>query len=228
MINRTALLMWGICAECSVQWLTGIACTDEQRQWNVGTWRNLEPMRLNSIDFTHHKASDQYAEKHPECPSLHPTTAFHAQEELNRSLRHLNLPMGSLLCVNTEPTNNITASSTQPHGEHINYNCQKCLSFYNEIVKLDPTQSTVLEQIPKEQSASHLWHDLRKLRGTASSATKVPVRESTNPGKFFQEHLYPRFHGNVATRYRKDNELMASQWLEDLILCGPQSHCCQC
>lgn len=82
--------------------LTGIACTDEQRQWNAGTRRNLEPKRLNSIDFTHYKASDQYAEKRP----LPPTPVFHSQEELNRSLRHLNLPVGSLLYkwVNAEPT----------------------------------------------------------------------------------------------------------------------------
>ena len=86
--------------------LTGIACKDEQRQWNAGTRRNLEPMRLNSIDFTHHKASDQYAEKNPECSPLPPTPAFHSQEELNRIMKHLNLPVGNLLykCVNAEPT----------------------------------------------------------------------------------------------------------------------------
>ena len=53
---------------------------------------------------------------------------------------------------------------------------------------------------------------LVKIHITASSAKRVPVRAS--PEKFLQEHLYPRFHGNAATRYGKESELVASQWLE--------------
>ena len=37
---------------------TGLACTDEQRRWNAGTVRNIEPKRLRDINFSHHRAGD--------------------------------------------------------------------------------------------------------------------------------------------------------------------------
>ncbi|XP_037539042.1 zinc finger BED domain-containing protein 6-like [Nematolebias whitei] len=39
---------------------TGLACTDEQRRWNAGTAKNLQPKRLSMINFRHHKAEQQY------------------------------------------------------------------------------------------------------------------------------------------------------------------------
>ena len=63
--------------------------------------------------------------------------------------------------------------------------------------------------------SSDLWHNARKLRITASSAKKVPSRESTNPDKFMAEHLCPSFLGNYATNYGKENEVVAGNALQE-------------
>ena len=39
---------------------TGLACTDEQRRWNAGTVRNIEPKGLRDINFSHHRAGDEF------------------------------------------------------------------------------------------------------------------------------------------------------------------------
>lgn len=91
------------------------------------------------------------------------------------------------------------------------------MSFYDMYIKLDGDKCASLDAFTKMQSASHLWFDARKLRVTASSAKKVPVRASTKPDNFLREHLFPRFHGNTATRYGQENEEVAYAWMES---CG--------
>lgn len=102
-----------------------------------------------------------------------------------------------------------------PYSEHSTVlSCRKCLSFYEKYIQLTAAQ---LEKLCKEteiQSASELWHDARKLRLTASTAKKVPKRQTTNPHKFLSEHLHPSFTGNTATRYGKESEEKAIELME--------------
>ena len=86
--------------------LTGVASTDEQRQWNNGTQRNITPKLLAEILFAHHSANDvfQAPDVRPCHLPLPPTPLFQTQESLRDGLKHLKLPMSSLLykCVNAE------------------------------------------------------------------------------------------------------------------------------
>lgn len=203
--------------------LTGWSCTDEQRHWNSGTQRNLVPKRLNNISFQHHRESSDFSENiHPISPSLPPTPAYTSHEALKVSLEAASIPLGSLLhkCISAVPDQVVAAHTQlqQPHDEHgTDKRCQKCMAFYDRYIKLDGDKCAVLEELTKMQSASHLWFDARKLRVTGSSAKKVPVRASTRPENFLREHLFPRFHGNTATRYGQENEEVAYAWLES---CG--------
>lgn len=199
------------------QGLIGIAYIDEQCYWNAGTQRNLAPKRLMDIRFEHHRDTDQFQhiEARSQCPPLPPTPAFQSHVKLRESLSHLKLPVGSLLykCRNAQPNEEPSQTDFLPHGVHdVPATCQKCLLFYNTFIALDLTKSASLERITNEQSSSHIWHEARKIRITASSAKRVPVRAS--PEKFLNEHLYPRFHGNAATRYGNESELKACQWLK--------------
>lgn len=197
--------------------LTGIACTDEQRLWNVGTKRNLGPKRLMDITFSHHRATDvlQMPEVIPKNVPLPPTPSFFTQNELREGLKHLQLPVSSLLqkCLSAVQRQEPEPSASLPHADHDGTNiCQRCMSFYNSFVAIDPNKCTALELETLKQSSSHLWHDSRKIRITASTAKKVPIRG--NPQTFVREHLYPRFHGNAATHHGLESEAYALQWLE--------------
>lgn len=190
------------------QGLTDIVCTDEERYCNAGTQRNLAPKRLVDIGFVHHRATGQchHPEVRSQCPLVPPTPAFHSHENLRENPSHLKLPVGSLLykCCNAQPREEPSQPDSLPHGEHdVPTTCQKCLLFYNTLIALDLTKCTTLEHITKEESASHMWHDPCKIRIIARPAKRVPVR--AGPEKFLHEHLYPRFHGNAATHYGKEN-----------------------
>ena len=140
---------------------------------------------------------------------------WNSNEKLRESLSHLKLPIGSLIywCCNAQLREEPSQPDSLPRGEHdVLTTCQKCLLFYSTFIALDLTKSITLEHITKEQNASHMWNDAHTIHITASSAKRVPVRVSLKT--FLQEHLYPRFHGNAATRYGKASELVASQWLE--------------
>ena len=58
-----------------------------------------------------------------------------------------------------------------------------------------------LEQGTQSQSSSMLWRDARKVRLTASSASKVPVKDTTDARAFITEHLHPIFTGSKFTRH---------------------------
>lgn len=197
--------------------LTGIACTDEQRLWNMGTQRNLCPKRLMDITFSHHRATDvlQMPEVMPKNVPLPPTPSFCTQDELREGLKHLQLPVSSLLhkCRSAVQGQEPGHPASSPHADHDGTNnCQRCMLFFDSFVAIDPNKCTALEHVTLEQSSSHLWHDSRKVRITASTAKKVPIRG--NPQTFIREHLYPRFHGNAATHHGLESEASALQWLE--------------
>lgn len=196
--------------------LTGLSCTDEQRQWNKGTQRNLEPKPLRDIQFTHHKVSDTFGQGlRSRMNPLPPTPIFHTHEQLNLAFKNQAFHRSTLLfkCVNANPT----VPPIDPHTptiSHTNHDgtmsCPGCLSFYDTFVAIDDKR---LEEATREQSMSQLWHDSRKLRVTASSAKKVPVR--TSPDAFLKAHVYPRFHGSAATKHGVVSEGQAVKWLEE-------------
>ncbi|XDV28633.1 hypothetical protein PO909_031866 [Leuciscus waleckii] len=111
---------------------------------------------------------------------------------------------------------NMFSSLAQPHSEHGSaLSCPKCTTFYDAFIKLNPDQVVELERNTRKQSIEPLWHDARKLRITASTASKVPQRETTDPAKFLTEHLYPKFKGSVATRYGKESEGLAKEQIRE-------------
>ncbi|XP_041837800.1 uncharacterized protein LOC121637659 isoform X2 [Melanotaenia boesemani] len=153
-----------------------------------------------------------------EMPSecLPPTPSFSTPDELRESLKHIHLPVSSLLfkCVNAAQGG--VAEQPSPcaiHDVHDGTNtCQTCMSFYDSFVDIGFKKCADLEHATLEQSACHLWHDSRRLRITASTAKKVPIRGK--PQTFIREHLFPRFHGNAATHHGLQGETSACQWLE--------------
>ncbi|KAL7848076.1 hypothetical protein AOLI_G00227940 [Acnodon oligacanthus] len=196
--------------------LTGVACTDEQRLWNIGTQRKLAPKLFADIVFFHHKATDAFHT--PEVRLNHlplsPTPIFQNQDELREGLKHLNLCVSGLLykCVNAAKELS-QESAAVPHTDHDGTDiCGRCMSFSETFVAIAPDKCQILEQITLEQSASHLWHGSRKVRITASSAKKVPIRG--NPQYFLKEHIYPKFHGNAATQHGVESEALALRRLE--------------
>lgn len=212
---------------------TGLACTDEQRRWNAGTSKNLEPKRLSQINFRHHKAEQQYSVNCRVVASQPlPNTPRHVshkdfRDSVDKStLQPLFVLKNTLLgkCYNASPSAEQPSTSysavddtiLQPHQIHNNeLSCNPCKAFYQAYVEVSDAQAAQLELETREQSASDLWHNCRKIRLTASSAKKVPVHATTSSDKFLCEHIYPSFRGNYATNYGKANEYRACQELKE-------------
>lgn len=75
-----------------------------------------------------------------------------------------------------------------PHTEYgTTHTCRKCRNFCETYVQVNP----------------------------ASTAKRVPKWSTANPHKFLNEHLYPTFTGNTATKYGKENEEKAIQLIDD-------------
>ena len=211
---------------------TGLACTDEQRRWNAGTVRNIEPKRLRDINFSHHRAGDEFgirvsgAQPLPNTPQYmsHAEFLTNVDKDPTKPLFQLK---NSLLgkCYRAKPVvqpcslahTAVDARFLRPHQTHAgsDLTCETCKSFYECYVQVSSAQAFTLESETREQSSSDLWHNARKLRITASAAKKVPSRASTNPDKFIAEHLYPSFRGNYATNYGKENEVVAGNALRE-------------
>lgn len=115
---------------------------------------------------------------------------------------------------NTEPNQN-SELRIENHTDHsTRLTCRKCSVFYQSYIALSPDQMSALEIETKTQSRSQVWHDARRLRLTASTVKRVPKRHSTDPQKFLNEHLYPTFTGNAATKYGSENEVRVITLLE--------------
>jgi hypothetical protein len=83
----------------------------------------------------------------------------------------------------------------------------KCTQFLEKYVNLTNKQISKLQEETTMQYKSTLWRDCRKIRITASSAHKVPVKEtSTN---FIREHLHPTCVGNKFTKHGQQGEVGA-------------------
>ncbi|VDI72302.1 Hypothetical predicted protein [Mytilus galloprovincialis] len=181
--------------------LTGVACTDENAKWNRGTTRNVEPKPLLNIIFKKPKAG----------------------EDIMDSDEDNNIP-GSR---DTPIIKGTTASKSftckpftkdiiqEDHGDHTALDsCGKCSNFVNKYISLTPAKVQELHMNTKGQSGSVLWKDARKIRLTASSASKVPIKETTDCSAFIREHLYPKFTGNKFTRYGNEQEPIAKKYLQ--------------
>lgn len=58
-----------------------------------------------------------------------------------------------------------------------------------------------------------MWRGAKKTRITASSAHKVPIKDTTECTNFIREHLYPIFLGNKHTKYGQEQEHIAKDHL---------------
>jgi hypothetical protein len=85
--------------------------------------------------------------------------------------------MSKLLAAKTETA----VIQLPPHGQHTSAtSCERCHKFFDRFVDIDRNK---LDGATKSQSDSKVWHDARKIRITASSAKKVPVKATTDPSK---------------------------------------------
>ena len=105
----------------------------------------------------------------------------------------------------------------EDHGEHISIDsCRKCQSFYKKFVELSAEKVKRLQNVTINQSASVLWKNYRKLRVTANSAPKIPIKDTTDATSFIHEHLHPFFTGNKFTRHGLEQEPIAKSHLKTL------------
>lgn len=61
-----------------------------------------------------------------------------------------------------------------------------------------------------------MWRDARKVRLTASSASKVTVKDTTDATIFIREHLHPTFTGNKFTRHGTEQNPLVKEHLRSL------------
>lgn len=205
---------------------SGVSCTDIQQQWNKGTTRNLEPKRLEDISFKRKHRDSELADEGPvvceDLPSL-PSYQTHEQflEAVNSSAvsELFNIP-GTLLhkAVTAKCGGSSGACEAYQHSSHSDSSvtCGLCQSFYETYVNVSSDQCAQVETLTKEQSLSQLWKDTRRIRITASTAKKVPVRDTTNPDRFLREQMYPSFRGNANTEHGRESEPKALDELRNL------------
>lgn len=60
-----------------------------------------------------------------------------------------------------------------------------------------------------------LWHDVRKLRISSTKVHSLPKTSRADPEKFVNNHIYPRFKGNSATRHGLKHEEEARKWFQE-------------
>ena len=61
-----------------------------------------------------------------------------------------------------------------------------------------------------------LWRDARKVHLTAISASKVPVKDTTDATIFIREHLNPTFTGNKFTKHGTERNPLVKEHLRSL------------
>ncbi|MEQ2313166.1 hypothetical protein AMECASPLE_038870 [Ameca splendens] len=94
-------------------------------------------------------------------------------------------------CYNASPSAEPHSNSTideqflQPHQAHSSdLSCNPCRTFYQAYIHVSEDQASQLQEETKEQSASDLWYNCRKIRLTARTAKKkfqfVPTQKMTH------------------------------------------------
>ncbi|CAM4535758.1 unnamed protein product [Leuciscus chuanchicus] len=198
---------------------TGRACTDGQNQWNAGSKRNAGQRKMKYVCFKRHNRKDLYQPPPTSQPSsttpepAQEVTLLRTHEEWRKNAlaspmaELFNCPGNSLLqlCFNAN-TSSITEPTPCPHLHLLTHD-----EHHTPLACLEE-----IEKVTKAQSKEQVWHDARRVRVTASTARKVPIRSTTVPDKFLSEHLHPSFRGNAATRQGAEGEELARDYLETL------------
>ncbi len=98
--------------------------------------------------------------------------------------------------------------------------CQKCCGLYEACVKLTPNQ------VEKKKSTHKVCQSCSKARGSLQmTAKKVPKRNSINPGKFLNQHLWMKSifwddPATTATRMRTKQFRLRGYVVERKVLLG--------
>ncbi|XP_076103709.1 uncharacterized protein LOC143072585 [Mytilus galloprovincialis] len=217
--SHVGALLWKI--EYAVRnSMTGVSCTDETAKWNRGTTRNIEPKPLVSIQLKKPKLGENTM-GNENVPGLRDTPFYVSKEEFKEAVNASPmLPLfeikGTIMnkSFKSNPSVRTQESIEQVHGEHNDLSsCAKCVQFLSKYVFLTDSQVVRLQTETTLQSKSLLWKDCRKLRITASSAHKVPVKETTDSTNFIREHLHPKFVGNKFTKHGQQGEIDAKVYL---------------
>lgn len=215
---------------------TELACTDRQNQWNAGSKINAGQRKMKYVRFKRHNRKDLYQPPPTSQPSsttpepAQEVRLFRTHEEWRKSAlaspmaELFNCPGNSLLqlCLNAD-TSTIIDPTPCPHLHLLTHDehytplaCVKCRMFYDQYIDMSTAQLEEIEKVTKAQSKEQVWHDARRVRITASTARKVPIRSTTAPDKFLSEHLHPSFRGNAATRQGAEGEELARDYLETM------------
>ncbi|CAC5382265.1 unnamed protein product [Mytilus coruscus] len=152
--------------------------------WNRGTKRNIEPRPLSNIVFKKPKQGENLLDDfNVNAPGFRDTPMYCFSQELRTALEQS--PLLHLFELKETTINKSFVS-----------------------------KPAVKENIPKdhEQECS-LWKHTRKIRITASSASKVPIKETTDCTNFIREHLHPKFVGDKFTKHGQESEIAAKEYL---------------
>ncbi|CAG2201043.1 unnamed protein product [Mytilus edulis] len=200
--------------------IIGQLCLKEK--WNRGTTRNVEPKPLLNIIFKKPKAGEDIMDSDEDnnIPGSRDTPMYTLDREFKEAVNSSKLlPLFSIK--GTTASKSFTCKPftkdiiQEDHGDHTALDsCGKCSNFVNKYISLTPAKVQELHMNTKGQSGSVLWKDARKIRLTASSASKVPIKETTDCSAFIREHLYPKFTGNKFTRYGNEQEPIAKKYLQ--------------
>ncbi|XP_071144096.1 uncharacterized protein [Mytilus edulis] len=200
--------------------MTGASCTDENAMWNRGTKRNIEPRPLSNIVFKKPKQGENLLEDlNVNAPGVRDTPMYYSSQELRTAVEPSPLlPLFKIkgTTINKSFVSKPAAKENIPkdHGEHDSLSsCQRCASFYSKYLAVDLARTVKLQTDTINQSKSVLWKDTRKIRITASSASKVPIKETTDCTNFIREHLHPKFIGNKFTKHGQEGETAAKGYL---------------
>ena len=183
----------------------------------------MEPKALSNITFKKPKVGENILDNNDDyVPSICETPLYTSDEEFKAEVR--NSALFKLIdikgtTVNTSFTCTPIARSImqENHGEHVSLSsCRKCYNFYNSNIMLCTRKVKNLEQGTKSQSSSILWRDARKVRLTASSASKVTVEDTTDATIFIREHLHPTFTGSKFTRHGTEQNPLVKEHLRSL------------
>ena len=203
---------------------TGKGPTDVQQGWNAGTMKNVDQKPLDQVNFKRKKPSDPIdfdTNAQQQQDDRPPLKCFLTTEELDAHVA--SSPMAALMnfgligkVVRAELTQPDPLVQPPQHGSHElnDYDCTLCQNFYNDYVRISSQKAESLEAKTQGQSLCDVWRDARSIRITATTAAKVPMRDTTDPHKFMCSHLYPTFRGNTATNHGLETEPLALCWME--------------
>lgn len=218
--------------------LCGEKCTDIQQTWNAGTSKNVTPSTICSTNLKRPKNNSKLEEylQVKEYISTPATKKLKSTDDLlvftkDSVLNHVFNITGSLfnellttpVTCNTQNGGMCLTYQSEPHSEHGFTpeglpSCLPCRDVFEKLVQGSVLFYNNLSAITINQSTSPnpdsvlVWKIARKLRITASTASKVPKRKTTSPFNFMNNHLFGKFKGNLHTARGNYGEEEARRW----------------